>query len=66
MKHEYSMTIRMGAAHWDATIDAPRARRAGYPPVRFNFRTMKRDDRRRWYGAFMASVRKMLRKGKGR
>lgn len=65
MAQQHSLTIRMGAAHWDATIYDPRARASGYPPVNFNFRTMTRDQRRQWYGAFMASVRKMLRQGRG-
>jgi hypothetical protein len=56
MKKRYSMTIRMGAAHWDATIHNPH--------TVFDFRDMERKDRSRWYGTFMASVRKMLRQGK--
>lgn len=56
----HSVTIRMGAAHWDATVQA------GGQPVNFNFRKMTRDERRKWYGVFMASVRKSLRRGRGR
>jgi hypothetical protein len=54
---KYSMTIRMGAAHWDASVHQKNGSSA-----LFNFRTMDRDDRRRWYGAFMSSVRKMYRR----
>jgi hypothetical protein len=50
MKH--SLTIRMGAANWDATVtNGPR----------FDFRTMTTPQRKQWYGAFMSSVRKMYR-----
>lgn len=44
-----SMVIRMGAAHWDARIVASN--------TTFNFRKMDTDARRRWYRAFMDSVR---------
>lgn len=47
-----NMTIRMGAAAWTAT-DA-------YGRVT-DFRKMKGDDRRRWYGRFMSDVRRALR-----
>lgn len=46
-----SLTIRMGAAHWDATLASGE---------HFNFRKMDYDARRKWYGAFMGSVRRML------
>ena len=48
-----SLTIRMSAANWDATLA---------DGTRFDFRSMKTDDRKRWYGAFMSSVRKVYRK----
>lgn len=51
-----SVTIRMGAAHWDATVQA------NGRPVHFDFRKMDRTQRGRWYGTFMAAVRKTLRK----
>lgn len=50
-----SMTIRMGAAHWDATIHATN--------TRFNFREMNTDQRKRWYRAFMDSVRTLYGNG---
>lgn len=56
MKQKYSMTIRMGAPHWDATIHDPL--------THFDFRTMTRAERSKWYGAFMGSVRKMFRNRK--
>lgn len=52
-----SMTIRMGAAHWDATIHTTT------PPTVFNFRKMDRDQRRLWYRHFMDSVRSVYGKG---
>jgi len=51
MKH--SMTIRMGASHWDATLTDGTC---------FDFRQMDTAARKRWYGAFMSSVRKVYRK----
>ena len=50
---KHSLTIRMGAAAWDATLA---------DGTRFDFRTMKTPDRKRWYGAFMSSVRKVYRR----
>jgi hypothetical protein len=50
----HSITIRMGASHWDATI---------HPDTRFDFRTMTTDQRKAWYRAFMDSVRTMYGKG---
>jgi hypothetical protein len=49
-----SVTIRMGAAHWDAEVNG----------VSYDFRTMTTDQRKGWYGAFMGSVRRFLRGGK--
>jgi hypothetical protein len=54
MKH--TMTIRMGAPAWDATIITANG------PVRFDFRQMTTPQRKQWYGAFMASVRKVYRR----
>jgi hypothetical protein len=51
----YSMTIRMGAPHWDATIHKD--------GTRFDFRTMTTDQRKVWYRTFMDSVRQMYGKG---
>ena len=53
MKH--SMTIRMGAARWDATIHS----KDGSSDT-FDFRKMDRPARSKWYGAFMSSVRQMI------
>lgn len=50
-----SMTIRMGAANWDARIHNP--------PAHFNFREMTMDQRKVWYRAFMDSVRAVYGKG---
>lgn len=49
----HSLTIRMGAAHWDATLHTTE------PPTIFNFRQMNTDQRKHWYGAFMDSIRKV-------
>lgn len=51
---QHTLVIRMGAAHWDATLLTT--------GDRFDFRKMDRDARRKWYGVFMSSVRKMYRK----
>jgi hypothetical protein len=53
MKAKHSLTIRMGAPNWDATLA---------DGTRFDFRTMTTDQRKRWYGAFMSSVRKVYRR----
>lgn len=50
-----SVTIRMGAAHWDVTIHQPNG------DLSFDLRAMERKDRGRFYGTFMTSVRKMMR-----
>jgi hypothetical protein len=50
---KHSLIIRMGASAWDATLA---------DGTRFDFRTMTTPDRKRWYGAFMSSVRKVYRK----
>lgn len=55
-----SMTIRMTAAHWDATIHSPKG------DTCFDFRTMDTDQRRRWYRMFMDSVRAVYGKGDDR
>lgn len=60
MKQHHSLTIRMGAAHWDATINTGNGK-----PVVFNFRDMDTTARKKWYGAFMSSVRKMYRPARG-
>lgn len=50
MKH--TVTIRLGAANWDATI----ATAAG--PVRFDLRDLYRNRKLGpWYGKFMGAVR---------
>lgn len=56
-----SMTIRMGAAHWDATIH-----NAQGPDTVFEFRKMNRDERRVWYRMFMDGVRAVYGKGNDR
>lgn len=53
-----SMTIRMGAAHWDATIHQSN--------TVFDFRRMTVDQRKAWYRAFMDSVRAVYGKGEER
>lgn len=57
--NKHSICIRMGAAHWDATILGPK-------PVRFDFRKMPYAHKRRWYEEFMAAVRRTMRRGRGR
>lgn len=52
---KHSVVIRMGAAHWDATIITPNG------TAHFDFRRMTRDQKREWYGKFMGSVRRMMR-----
>lgn len=52
-----SLTIRMGAAHWDATLP---------DGTRFDFRTMTSAQRREWYGVFMSAVRSALGSGDSR
>lgn len=49
-----SITIRMGAAHWDATLATGE---------HFDFRKMKTPGRKQWYGAFMDSVRAVMGRG---
>lgn len=56
-----TMTIRMGAAHWDATIRPSAA--TNVLPIHFDFRKMTRDERRVWYRTFMDSVRAVYGKG---
>lgn len=55
-----SVTIRMGAAHWDAHVHGTNV------DAVFDFRKMTRDDRRRWYRAFMDSVRAVYGKPQDR
>lgn len=56
MKQQFSVTIRMGAPYWDATIKGQR----------FDFRTMSYDQKKLWYGAFMDGVRTIHRRDKKR
>jgi len=51
---KHTVTIRMGAAHWDVTVKG-----AG----QFNLRTMDRSERAKFHGAFMGAVRKIIRGG---
>lgn len=44
----HSITIRMGAAAWDATLA---------DGTRFDFREMTTEQRKAWYGVFMDTVR---------
>jgi len=53
--HSPSVTIRMGATHWDVAIKG-----AGL----FNLRSMTREQRGRFHGQFMAAVRKQMRQGR--
>jgi hypothetical protein len=52
----HSVVIRMGAAHWDVTLVST--------GTRFNLRTMSRDQRGKFHGAFMSSIRKDFRNKK--
>lgn len=47
-----SITIRMGATAWDATLD---------DGTRFDFRQMTTEQRKEWYGVFMDTVRSLHR-----
>lgn len=49
----HSITIRMGAANWDALVLTASG------PIRFDFRRMTVAERKQWYGAFMDGVRKV-------
>lgn len=49
MKH--NVVIRMGAANWDATINHKDT------PVRFDFRTMTREERSAFHREFMTAFR---------
>jgi hypothetical protein len=44
--------IRMGAAHWDAQIPTADG------VLHFDFRSMSKDDKRKFHSAFMAAYRK--------
>ena len=52
---DYSLTIRMGATEWSATLANGQ---------RFDFRKMTTDQRKQWYGIFMSSVRKLFRRNR--
>jgi hypothetical protein len=49
---KYSLVIRMGAPHWDATLHSQGT------ATHFDFRLMNTDQRKAWYGAFMDTVRR--------
>jgi len=53
MSRKTSVTVRMGAAHWDVTIPTP----AG-DTVSFDLRTMDRNERGKFHGQFMAAFRR--------
>lgn len=55
MKHSHTVTIRMGAAHWDVTVDGVGT---------FDLRKMDRTQRGQFHGTFMASIRKVIRNRK--
>jgi hypothetical protein len=44
--------IRMGAAHWDASIPTSEGE-----VLRFNFRRMSKDERRQFHASFMGAYR---------
>lgn len=44
--------IRMGAAHWDATIPTSEG-----DVLHFDFRTMSKDERRKFHASFMSAYR---------
>lgn len=48
-----TLTIRMGAAHWDATVH----RADG--DYRYDFREMSREERRQWHGQLMTGARRI-------
>lgn len=47
------ITIRMGAAHWDARVNTANG------PVTFNFRTMTKRERSDWHREFMNGIRQV-------
>jgi hypothetical protein len=47
---QHTMTIRLGAAHWDATV---------CNGAHFDFRKMTGAERKEWYGRFMAACRRI-------
>lgn len=51
---KHTITIRMGAAHWDATIEQD-----GHQPLHFNFRSMERRARSDFHREFMNAFRAM-------
>lgn len=53
----HTVTIRMGAAHWDVTVES-----AGSSTT-FDLRKMDRHQRGKFHGQFMAAFRKMQRRG---
>ena len=55
-KKTYSTMIRMGAAHYDASIATSKDE-----VLNFNLRSMSRDERRQFHGAFMEAYRKSRR-----
>lgn len=58
-----STVIRMGAAHWDITVQTEGG------PLHFDFRRMSRDERRQFHAAFMGAYRTVnpfRPKGRGR
>lgn len=57
MQLEHSVTIRLGAAHWDVTIHDPEL-----GPQTFNLRAMDRHQRGKFHGLFMSATRKKMRR----
>jgi hypothetical protein len=55
MTSKHKITIRMGAAHWDATIDH------NGTPLRFDFRKMERKERSTFHREFMNAWRTQRR-----
>jgi hypothetical protein len=47
-------TIRMGAAHWDASIPTSEG-----AVLHFDFRGMTKDERRQFHAAFMSAYRQV-------
>lgn len=56
----HSVTIHIGAARWGATVETNDG------PVHYDFSKMNRDQRNKWYGTFMGTVRRVYGRNKGK
>jgi hypothetical protein len=61
MASKHSVTIRMGAAHWDVTLSG-----SPHNGPDFNLRKMDRNQRGKFHGHFMAAFRRSQQPKGGR